>query len=393
MKILHVNYSDDDSGAAIAVKRIHNMLTDAKINSEILVYKKKNQIYLKNIDINLRDLFQRILKKILTKIFNLKFFYTINFGILSSQLYKKINSSDAPIVNLHWIGNEMMSIKDIFKINKKIIWTLHDMWPYTSVENYIDKEKFNEKYISKNKNLDFFCKFILKKKIKYFKNIKLIICASKWQKELCEKSIVFKNAKKILIPLPLNFVQWKLEDKISARKELNIPVESKVIFFSLSHKYAAKRKGLDYVKKYLERCELRKIFLITTNCKDIKVNNSNFLHLNFENLKTIEDRNRLYSATDVFLMPSRLESFGQSVLEAQACGCPAVTFKNTGCEDIIEHLKTGYTANYLDFNDFQNGINWCLNENINKNLIRSIAEKKFSDKVVSNKYSELIKYL
>ena len=40
------------------------------------------------------------------------------------------------------------------------------------------------------------------------------------------------------------------------------------------------------------------------------------------------------------LSPSRLESFGQTALEAQA-GVPVVTFKNTGSEDIIDHLKTG----------------------------------------------------
>ena len=42
----------------------------------------------------------------------------------------------------------MISINQIAKIRQKVIWTLHDMWPYTSIENYIETEEFFfEKYV------------------------------------------------------------------------------------------------------------------------------------------------------------------------------------------------------------------------------------------------------
>ena len=40
----------------------------------------------------------------------------------------------------------MISLSDIGKIKKKIVWTMHDMWPYTCFENYIDENDFFEKY-------------------------------------------------------------------------------------------------------------------------------------------------------------------------------------------------------------------------------------------------------
>ena len=43
MKILHVNYSDAEGGAAIAVKRLHNILNQKQIDSKLLVSEKKNQ--------------------------------------------------------------------------------------------------------------------------------------------------------------------------------------------------------------------------------------------------------------------------------------------------------------------------------------------------------------
>ena len=86
---------------------------------------------------------------------------------MPSRFYKKINKLENNIINFHWIGNEMISINQISKINKNIIWTLHDMWPFTSVENYIDEREFLEKYVNKLEKNNFFCKYVYQKKLFY----------------------------------------------------------------------------------------------------------------------------------------------------------------------------------------------------------------------------------
>ena len=136
----------------------------------------------------------------------------------------------------------MISINQIAKIRQKVIWTLHDMWPYTSIENYIETEEFFEKYVYRHKKINFISKFILKKKINKFNNVKAIICTTSWQKRLCEKSQVFNNALKVLIPLPIDFKIWKPQEKLKARELMRIPKAAKVVFFNLSHPYAKRRK-------------------------------------------------------------------------------------------------------------------------------------------------------
>ena len=37
---------------------------------------------------------------------------------------------------------------------------------------------------------------------------------------------------------------------------------------------------------------------------------------------------------DVFVNPSKEETFGLTTLEAMACGTPAIVYKNTACEEI-----------------------------------------------------------
>ena len=49
----------------------------------------------------------------------------------------------------------------------------------------------------------------------------------------------------------------------------------------------------------------------------------------------------LYSAADVLVIPSRLESFGQTGSEAHACGCPVIAFDSSGLKDVVAHKETG----------------------------------------------------
>ena len=99
----------------------------------------------------------------------------------------------------------------------------------------------------------------------------------------------------------------------------------------------------------------------------------------------------LYSMSDLLLMPSKLEAFGQTALEAQACNCPVVAFRNTGCEDLVKHLKTGYLSKFLNIDDFSNGIEYILNKKFQNNIIRETVIKKYSEEVIAHKYKKLFK--
>ena len=81
----------------------------------------------------------------------------------------------------------------------------------------------------------------------------------------------------------------------------------------------------------------------------------------------VETLRLIYSASDLFIVPSRIEAFNQIILEAGACELPCVSFKETGAADIISHEEDGYLANYLDLNDLSNGIKFCMDQkNYNK---------------------------
>ena len=122
---------------------------------------------------------------------------------------------------------------------------------------------------------------------------------------------------------------------------------------------------------------------------------SNELEKKIINLGSIKDKFTLkliYSAANVVMVPSLLETFGLVGYEAIHCGAPCVVFKNTGLSSIIDHKETGYVAKYKSEDDFLNGINWCLeNFNNKENEINKKAIKKFNNDNITKDYLNFLK--
>lgn len=53
----------------------------------------------------------------------------------------------------------------------------------------------------------------------------------------------------------------------------------------------------------------------------------------------------VYSAADMFILPSKFDTFGCVVLEALSCGLPVIAYRTKGPKDIIENGKNGFLVN------------------------------------------------
>ncbi|TKC19192.1 glycosyltransferase family 4 protein [Robertmurraya kyonggiensis] len=60
----------------------------------------------------------------------------------------------------------------------------------------------------------------------------------------------------------------------------------------------------------------------------------------------------LYAASDLFIFPSKTETFGNVVLEALACGTPAIGARAGGVQEIIRHDHTGHLCEPGNVEDF-----------------------------------------
>ena len=394
IKVLHINYSDIKGGASIAVKRIHDAQKKIDIDSKIVVAEK--YLDLKDI-VGPKSTFEEVKWKVLNsinrKIENLekKERYDSNsYNLIPNNFIKKLNKMNCDIINLHWIGSNLIPIKDLKKINKPLVWTLHDMWPYTGSEHYTKSFRFVEGYNKNNKpkelrgyDVEKYC-WSLKKKY-YPKNLK-IIATSNWQLENAKKSFLLKDKKLYKIPLPINFNFWRPIKKSIARNILNIPENRKLILIG-SEKIDLERKGYNLIDSILNIVDNSNTLLIVfgRNSKKLeKINKFNKIYFD-EISPNSQDLKILYSACDLFLAPSIQESFGQTVLEAASCCLPSICFENNGISEIIDHKINGYIAKEENTEDFAKGIEWCLQnlkqEDMKKNLIA--LEEKFSPEIIA----------
>lgn len=396
MKILHVNYSDAEGGAAIAVKRLHNILNQKQIDSKLLVSEKKNQdktiINIPKNSEKIKNLIKESFNRKLSNFFQSDSSSSFSLNIIPSKIIKKINEINPDMVNLHWIGNETISIKDIKKIKSKIVWTLHDMWPFCGTEHYTSDTRFIDGYKAPSKNKKKFFdinRYIWNLKNSNFDNVKKIICTSEWMYNKVKLSKLFKDKKIKVIPLPIDQDFWKPVNKKLAKDFFNIKDNEKIIVYGADNFIKNKRKGFEIFIEAIKKLENEK----NLNLKVITFGETKSLksyeYLNIENLGYINDEHTkklIYSAADVTVIPSSIEAFGLVAQEAVHCGSPCVVFNNTGLTSIIENEKSGYIADYNSAEDLTRGIIWCLEQMNNKNeIIYNHVKTKFNtDKIIKS---------
>ncbi len=401
IKVVHVNYYDNKGGAAIAVKRIHEAQTLLGIKSKTLVaVKETNSKDVIGPSTTLEEIkwkFYLSLNRKFEKIAKKKKYDSNSYNFLPNNFISKINSLDCDIVNLHWIGNNLIQIKGLSKIKKPIVWTLHDMWPYSGSEHYSLEDRYIQGYNKSNKSSDSygldFDRYSWELKKKYYPKDMVIIATSSWQLNTAKKSSLFKNYKIEKISLPLNFDFWKPLDKNTSRNLFKLPNNKKIILIG-SVEFDKKRKGGLLIKKILKKIKTKNVIIVFFGRKNenFKLDLENFesIYLNEIKSDTI-DLKTIYSASDLFIAPSIQESFGQTVLEAASCCLPTVCFENNGMNEIVKHQINGYLVKQNDLNNFAEGIDWCL-ENLDKLNIKNnvkIIEDKFSNFKIGSEYKKL----
>jgi glycosyltransferase involved in cell wall biosynthesis len=105
----------------------------------------------------------------------------------------------------------------------------------------------------------------------------------------------------------------------------------------------------------------------------------------FTGYKTGIDLAQYYANAEVFVFPSKWETFGIVMIEAMACGTPVAAYDVTGPKDVVDEGITGY----LDDTSLSNAIDKCLGldrNNVHKASYRwswDNAWKIFKDNLIS----------
>ena len=409
MRILLVNTTEKNGGAAIAANRLMSALNDNGVKAKMLVSKKESNnllvVGLKSIWRYRFHFLKERLEIFLANHFDKTNLFAVDTASAGTDITKMKEFKEADVIHLHWINQGFLSLKNLRKIiesGKPIVWTLHDMWAFTGICHYTNNceryktECYQCPVLNSSCERDLSNQVFRKKNKLFAKNNIQFVTVSSWLANCAKESQLLHNQSIQVIPNVLPVSRYKMKDKASSRQYFSMAEGKNIIVFG-AVKIEEQRKGLNYLNQALQWLIEKEIYkrddfhlVLFGGIKKTDVLEKilvPYTYLGF--LKNDDELSTLYSAADVTAIPSLYETFGQTVVEAQACGCVPVTFTGSGQMDIITHLQNGYLAEYLSVEDFAKGIQWALSQQIDRMSMRESVVKRFSERTIALKYIDL----
>lgn len=268
------------------------------------------------------------------------------FDVLMDPLF--LNSE---LVHLHLIHNGLVDINllPVMSKLKPIVWTLHDPWALTGhcVEpDYCEKWKegcggcprLDVPFEIEKDNTAI--NFELKKEAIRASNIEIIV-ASEYMFKRVKESPIFKGKNIHLVPFGIDTNLFKSISKEKAKNKFAIPKDAFVISFRNDTRY---KKGVDYVEYIIANLITdKKVYFITFGQEEYQKNRK-FSYLDIGWIQDDSTMTDVYNASDLFLMPSTIETFGMMAIEAMCCGTVPVVLEGTALPDVVNSPSCGVTS-------------------------------------------------
>lgn len=267
-----------------------------------------------------------------------------NSRIATFIVCKKIKKIRPDIVHLHNLHsnyiNLPMLLKFLGKENIAVLVTLHDCWfltgyctHYMDFHNCMGWKKGCEKCPAVNKVFYKKVQDMYMKRKQLFNSIRKLAVngVSQWTTEIVNESLLSSS---ILTTCVYNWVDTRIfkpsDSKERVCRKYGIHMDYKVIL-GVSQGWN-ERKGLLEFIELSKRCKGKAVVILVGGCENVP-NGNEIKKVGFvSNRQELVD---LYSAADVYVNPSRMETFGLVTVEALACGTPVIAYNNTGSKELI----------------------------------------------------------
>jgi glycosyltransferase involved in cell wall biosynthesis len=388
-------------GGAIAMHRLHTGLRDAGINSKILCMRKTTDS-----PHSIQYSPNKILKKIESRLKRIALKQGLNdIHFLNSFLLGRIPAyQKADVINIHGTHGFLNYLAlPVLSRYKPIVYTLHDMWPYTGHCGFsFDCERWitgcgqcpypqTHPAIEKdNTHLE----WQIKNKVYRLSRLKFVTLSTMKTQEVLKSML---NRFPIYhIPNGLDVEVFYPLDSDQCRRKLGLSQNKKVLMFA-ALTLDQPRKGSDLLIKALQNLpEALKsnTILLTIGHSDSSIGErAGIQSINLGFIRDDHQKVVAYSAADIFISPSRGETLPLVLQESAACGTPMISFDVGGVADILQPGFSGYLAKPESAEDLSKGIvtlleNDSLRAKMSQNA-RKIIIKEFTLEMQVKRYIAL----
>ncbi|MGC2352985.1 MAG: glycosyltransferase [Candidatus Udaeobacter sp.] len=385
MRILHLATDDTTGGAARAAYRQHIALRKYGVDSQMLVrHKHSNDTsvvqYAGNSGAGHRA--ARVLRRAwigYQEKQSRKDCRQIICGLNDprADLLRNVDRriSEADVINIHKVQHfvDLPALLRRLALSKPVVITLHDLSPITGGCDYPGSCRRFETacgccpIMDSQRPNDYSHRIFRMKEMAYLRPPRgrlAFVANSVWSGEKARHSALTKGRTVEVIHYGLDQNVYSPRKRREAREALGIGAEEPVLSFA-AHDLSLPHKGGRYLRDALAnvRCQ-RPIRLLTMGAGHFQAG-SECRHTHFGRIESDELQTLLYQAADVFVIPSLEEAFGQSALEAIACGTVVAGFNTGGIPDIVKC-----------------GLNGILVERENTQALSEAIRKLFEDEAL-----------
>lgn len=413
MRVVHLSTSDKQGGAARGAYRIHTGLCESGHDSRMLVrYRKSDDPTVKRFEPPM-DLLNRLRRRIRRECIQCAFnryresrpegyeLFSDDRSEYGDTLLDQIPPSD--VVNLHWVAG-FLDYESFFSSvpqRTPVVWRLSDMNAFTGGCHYdAGCDKYNagcgacpqlgsadEEDLSRQ---------IWERKHSIFERVEpdhvRFVAQSRWMKKEITNSTLLREFPVVLIPNGLDITAFAPRDQGVAREALGIPQIAKVALF-VAQSVSNERKGFRLLGRAMADLQrLSDVFLLSLGggkpTIDASISQLHLGHVSNDRLLSL-----VYSAADLFVVPSLQDNLPNTVLESLACGTPVVGFDVGGIPDMVRPGVTGLLAPVGDVDALRDAIVELLRDPASRGEMsencRRIAVEKYALEVQAQRYVEL----
>jgi glycosyltransferase involved in cell wall biosynthesis len=377
VRILHLGVFESYGGAGRAAARLHHGLVEAGVDSLMLVRERTSEDGAVRLPGSpLRRALARnraYVDQAIPLAYRRRTPGVFTTALLPDGIARDVRDAGPDLVNVHWVGEGFVRPETLGHLGRPLVWTLHDSYAFTGGCHVPHAcLRYAERCgacpaLGSTSDTDL-SRWIWNRKRRAWRDVALAAVApSRWMAGAARSSALLGGRRVEVIPNGVDTTVYRPLAQGMAREILRLPSDRKLILFSAVLGAADPNKGFRFLEEALRRLSEAgrgdSIALVVAGAPAIPEPERCGVRVHcVGHLSDDVSLALLYAAVDAVVVPSMLENLPNAIVEAFACGRPAIGFRVGGNPDLVRDRANGALVEPFDTAALADAIWWVVED-------------------------------